>query len=511
MRVDAGAVTRYGKIISYNARFHFYGSVSRTEVGAPDFSGLITHSFSSQYTYILERYEDENGSHLLYLGKLTGAYYMADLTIAPSVRVKEVILYSKYVRNSVSMYRDSVCRMTPSSSYNYSFGDLGDWHSTDGTGTKSEYEAVIPSPDTSPVNVVFADEPAAINVTEQYNPFVFRVEHSYLAPGNITDLVPQQYLVTDATYGREPLDVFTERGIYALIQGSGDILYAWFDPIDPMVAYGRAVPTEMGIFFLSGGSLYLCAGHRVTLVSDALMAGPHKYVRSAGPNGAYAKIAGSSGLVDMSNLVSAIEFDKFAGGDAARNIDHGVLSYNRFRQEVIVSNGSYLYSYVLSLKYRQWFKVEGRYWQDEPSATIANVWPPTGSVNNSFMDVVDFEKENTGSIKVHLQTRPFSMGYQYAHIHRALSMIRAKLSTGDKAVLHLYGSDDLQNWTLLAYASRSGSSSGLYISQLRTPTAARSWRYYTICLTGVVPSAGDFQTDVGPFVVDYDAVVRRIG
>jgi len=277
-----------------------------------------------------------------------------------------------------------------------------------------------------------------------------------------------------------------------------------------MVAFGRAVPTEMGIFFVSSGGLYLCAGHRVTLVSDALMAGPHKYVRSAGPNGAYAKIAGSSGLVDMSSLVSAVEFDKFVGGDTANSINPGVLSYNRFRQEVIVSNKSYGYSYVLSLKYRQWFKVEGCYWQDEPAATIANTGA-TLAVNTGIMDVVDFEKETTGSIKIHLQTRPFSMGYQYAHIHRALSMIRAKLSTGDKAILHLYGSDDLQQWTLLAYASRSGSSSGLYISQLRTPTAARSWRYYTICLTGQVPSAGDFQTDVGPFVVDYSAVVRRLG
>ena len=498
LRVDAGAVTRYGKVLSYNSRFHYYDSVSRTKVGKPSFCGLHQHSFSSSTTYIFVRHSDESGTRLVYMGTTASdeGFDCADLTIAPSVNIAEVILYSKFTRNGAAMYRDAVCQMTASTAYNYSVGNLGDWRSTDGSGTKSEYEALITA---NKPPVVETAEPAAINVTEQYNPFVFRVEHSYLAPGNVLDVVPQNFVVTDATYGREPLDVFTTQGIYALIQGSGDILYAWFDPVSPMIADGRAVPTEMGIFFLSGGCLYLCAGHRTTLVSDALMAGPHKYVRSAGPNGAYAKIAGSSGLVDMSGDVSAVTFETFAAG--------GRLSYNRFRQEVYVSNNTYSYSYVLSLKYRQWFQVDENLWQDEPASTIASRWSATSGI-----DYLDLENEaSSGSIKVHLQTRPFSMGYQYAHIHRALSMIRAKLSTGDKAILHLYGSDDLQNWTLLAYASRSGSSSGLYISQLRTPTAARSWRYYTICLTGQVPSAGDFQTDVGPFVVDYSAVIRRLG
>ena len=510
LRVDAGAVTRYGHLLSYNARFHYYDSVSKTQIGMPSFSGLNQIAFSSDATYIFVRWSDENGSRIYYMGSISGAGYNgANLTIAPSVNITEVILYCKYEnQNHTAMYYESVCRMTPSSSYNFSVGSDRDWDSDSHSGTNAAYDNMInPNPATPTVDTI---EQAAINVTEQYNPFVFRVEHSYLAPGRITDLVPQNFVVTDATYGREPLDVFTERGIYALIQGSGDILYAWFDPIDPMVAYGRAVPTEMGIFFLSGGSLYLCAGHRVTLVSDALMAGPHKYVRSAGPNGAYAKIAGSSGIVDMSLNVSAVAFETFARS--------GRLSYNRFRQEVYVSNPSYDYTYVLSLKYRQWFKVSQRLWQDEPASVIVSR-PGTTS---GYVDVLSLETEDTGSIKIHLQTRPFSMGYQYAHIHRALSMIRARLSgtAGDVAVLHLYGSDDLQNWTLLAYAKRSGSTTGsgdsvsdrpLYISQLRTPTAARSWRYYTICLTGQVPSAGDFQTDVGPFVVDYEAVVRRLG
>lgn len=515
LRVDAGAVTRFGKILSYNSRFHYYDSVARTEVGAPSFSGLHEYAFQSNTTYIFVRHSDESGTRLLYMGSISGTYGYdsADITIAPSVNIKEVILYSKYTHNDHAMYRESVCRMTASGAYNFSIGNLGDWHSTDGSGTKSEYETLITA--NAPAVVVTA-EPAAINVTEQYNPFVFRVEHSYLAPGNVIDVVPQNYVVTDATYGREPLDVFTTQGVYALIQGNGEILYSWFDPISPMISEGPAVPTEMGIFFISRGSLYLCAGHRTTLVSDALSVGPHKYVRACA---GYKKISGqdsdyspspvvSSPQYDVSTYLSKVDFETFASGNSAQSIGRGRLSYNRFRQEVYISNASFGYSYVLSLKYRQWFKVPFRIWQDEQASVLANL--PSSTAGR--MNVVDLSAESSAThVTVHMQSRPFSMGYQYIHMHRLVAQMRAELASGDLVVVGLYGSDDLQNWNLLAYAKRAGASPALKVSQIRTTPSARSWRYYTICLGGTVYAGAEDNTDIGPFLVDYEPVVRRIG
>ena len=104
---------------------------------------------------------------------------------------------------------------------------------------------------------------------------------------------------------------------------------------------------------------------------------------------------------------------------------------------------------------------------------------------------------------VHLQSRPFSFGYMYSHIHRIVSMVRANLSDDDVLVAAIYGSDDLQQWFLLSYAARSD----VKVSQLRTPPAARSWRYYTVCIGGTVPT----DTDFGPVMVDYQPVVRRMG
>ena len=106
-------------------------------------------------------------------------------------------------------------------------------------------------------------------------------------------------------------------------------------------------------------------------------------------------------------------------------------------------------------------------------------------------------------------------------------MIRSELGfnenlsyQADTLIVALYGSDNLQDWNLLTYSQRSGTvttttvdeqtvttRTPLKVSQVRTPSAARSWRYYTLCIGGRVQT----DTDLGPTLVDYDNVIRRIG
>lgn len=509
---DAGALVRYGRLLSYNARFHYWDSVSNIQVGMPYFHWADTGTASSAHVFV--RYADNERTTLLYLGTISDYLGKADIVIAPSLNIKEVVTYTK---NGGTFYV-KMYRMTASSAYNYSICEDGPYSEPQGSGTVTEYEDLITAGAKTSLDTL---EPAAINVTEQYNPFVFKVEHSYLAPGNIREVQPQMAGIVDSSYGRDPLNVFTERGLYALTQGSANVLYGAFLPLSDLVIGlgGGAVPTEMGTFFLADGALWLVSGRRCTLISDALHLGPHKYIRSCE---GYQKISGvdesydpgsavTDPVYDISDYLSQPTFEEFVKGGAR-------LSFNRFRMELFVSNPSYSYTYVLSLKYRQWFKISRRVWQDENGSDLAN----TPGTIAGRLNVIDLSTEVTGSVLVHLQSRPFSMGYQYIHLRRAVSMIRAKLSGtgGDRVVVGLYGSDDLQNWNLLAYAKRAGSTYTrtigghsvttdfpLRVSQVRTPGAARSWRYYTVCVGGQVPS----DTDLGPVVVEYDPVVRRIG
>lgn len=485
LETDAGAVTRYGTLLSYNARFHYYDSYAKTFIGSGDVA-ISPASDAAGQLYVVV---DDGGSEkTLYLGDRTNLNRgTANIVIAPSLRVRKVITW-------VDGYGGREYTLTPSKRYNYSIFQGGNNVTSFQAKTQEMLDAYAAGVSGSFISA----EPDAINVTEQYNPFVFRVEHSYLAPGRILDIQPQMVAVRDVSYGDYPLNVFTNRGSYALLQGDGNVLYSRFRPVSNLVTTSNSIPTESGTFFLAAGGLWTIAGNNAILVSDALSRGPHKFIRTS--NG---YIAISLGLYDVSALQSAVPFEDFATG--------ATLSYNRHRDELIVANKQYAYSYVLSLKYRQWFKIDACFWQDTPGADLA-IRP--NSLQGG-LDIVDFSAEipeqEAGSILVHMQTRPFSVAYQYIHVYRIIQMVRAKLSTADQLIVALYGSDDLQNWHLLSYADRSGDpltpSDPTRLSQIRTPSSARSWRYYTVCVGGTTPA----DTDFGPILMDYKPVIRRIG
>lgn len=589
LEVDAGTVTRFGDLLSYNARYHFFNSEKKVEIGMPSFFSGATSEVIQHDVFVV--YNDGKRDITAYVGVEDLHPEGEEVVIAPFTSIKRVITQRL---QSGALYVTRQYEMEESQRYNYSI-------CTDGGSvyTRSRITGAVTGP-------IYIDEPEAINVTEQYNPFVFKVEHSYLAPGTVLDIQPQMVAVRDVTYGDYPLNVFTNRGLYALLQGNGTVLYGNFKSISNLITTANAIPTEMGTFFLAADGMWLIAGDTVVLVSDALSRGPHKFVRDA-PG--YYDICHDT--YDVTRYVSAVSFEEFtketAFSSAAR------LVYNRYRDELMVCNPDYDYCYVLSLKYRQWFKLAETYSQDavgeiafsgfsvsghvvsedspapyhtitvsftiggntftcdhyvannernaraiadaltsdcreafsgtvlseisfvaaldassnfhlsailpktidDPQAVTASLFKIVNRAEETIFEgsflfaigrnVVSFEDEDelSHSILVHLQTRPFSIGYQYIHIHRIVAMIRARLASGHLIVNALYGSDDLQNWTLISYASRQNAQ----ISQIRTPSAARSWRYYTVCIGGHV----HWDTDLGTVLFDYQPVVRRIG
>lgn len=490
LETDPGMTTRYGNILSYNARFHYYDSIAKRELGKPDF--LFLGNTSTGYSAdIYMRYNDGDVDRLIYVQRYSVGFSAAPATIviAPSINVTEVVTVLYYG----GQYHVKKYRMEKSSTYNFSICVGLPYYeesmSTLDSEIREAYNARLQSS-------IITDEQSAINVTEQFNPFVFEVDHSYLAPGKVLDVQPQMVSTASIPYGDYPLNVFTDRGVYALLQGSGTVLYGNFRQLSDLALKkgSRGVPTGMGTFFISSGSLWLVAGVHSTLISEALMEGPHKFIRTSD---GYKKISMGqyetpAEVYDVSNLHSQAAFDRYLEGAS--------LSYNRFRDELYVSNSEFGYTYALSLTHRQWFKIEGNIAQDIPGSNISNVF-----LDGGLLRIMDFSVEENDYVLIHMQSRPFSVGYQYAHIHRIVSMVRANLaSTTNKLIVALYGSDNLQDWTLVAFAARKN----VKVSQIRTHPSGRSWRYYTICIGGEVYTV---DTDLGPVVVDYEPVIRRIG
>ena len=610
--VDSGAVTRFGDLLAYNARFHFFDSVSKFDVDKP---GVFPTSANDNYSDVLVVYKTAEDTRMVLTGTVLCDPANAKLIIAPSINITEVILleYQDYTVQGYLSY--AKYRMNASSTYNYSIGYDAPYEtgSYQDTNLPDDIQAALDAGTGTPI---ILEEPSAINVTEQYNAFVFNVKNSYLAPGKVLNIQPQLMAVADISIGNAPLDVFTNRGVYALLQGNGDVLYGAFQSLSNLVSKSNSVSTESGTFFIAAGGLWVVAGLHAVLVSDALSLGPHTFIRDCA---GYQQLANSGSVYNIKSYESSAIFEDY--------IKKATLSYNRFRDELIISNPDYAYSYILSLKYRQWFKIDKTISQDVIGADIAvlgsngtvavpglvatahiddrwahdyqggeieieiegqnqggldvfymdyvhtftsdesqniqlaiqrivNSWnnsygdtitasyggasgehaydinftimqmvpdtsvilanltftatSPEEEISEDFefpapdFDIVDFsdETENVSQL-VHLQSRPFSIGYQYIHVHRIVSMIRANLSASNLLVVALYGSDNLQDWTLLTYSDRSN----VKVSQIRTPSAARSWRYYTITIGGTTP----VDTDFGTVMFDYQPVIRRIG
>ena len=490
LETDPGMIMRYGNILSYNTRFHYYNSIAKRELGTPNF--LFLGNTSTGYSAdIYIRYNDGDINRLIYVQHYVLGFSAspATIVIAPSINVTEVITTVYYN----SQYYVKKYRMEKSSTYNFSICVGLPYYEEHMSSLDSEISEAF---NAGLQSSLITDEHSAINVTEQFNPFVFEVEHSYLAPGKILDVQQQMVSTASIPYGDYPLNVFTDRGLYALLQGSGTVLYGNFRQLSDLVLKegSRGVPTGMGTFFISSGSLWLVAGVHSTLISEALMEGPHKFIRTSD---GYKKLSMGqyetpADVYDVSNLHSQVAFDRYLEGAS--------LSYNRFRDELYISNSEFGYTYALSLTYRQWFKIEGNIAQDVPGSNISNVF-----LDGGLLRIMDFSVEEDDNVLVHMQSRPFSVGYQYAHVHRIVSMVRANLNNAtNKLIVALYGSDNLQDWTLVAFAARKN----VKVSQIRTHPAGRSWRYYTICIGGEVYTV---DTDLGPVMVDYESVVRRIG
>ena len=600
---DAGATTRFGKMLSYNDRFHFYDSNARRGVSLPQFVYDIADFPNANIVSwpVMIEYDNGNNRQWLYVGSasLPDQASIEDNVSKIMVICANTAIKTVYIWRGFSPEHAYTFPMTSSSRYNYSVF-------IDGSASHLTSSAVRPVP-SNPVTYVDVDEPSAINVTEQNNPFVFSVKNSYYAPGKMKDLELQLVPVSDVSFGDYPLNAFTTNGVFALLQGSGTVLYGEFKPVSNLVTMSNSMPTESGTFFIAAGGLWLIAGNRAVLVSDALSLGPHKEIRYC--NGFRAI---SESEYDVSAVESQVPFEEFVVGAS--------LSYNRYRDELMICNAGYAYTYVLSLKYRQWFKFGCQVFQFLVGGNIAWTNPDvyafaetklakiqqltqqladelrlsltiggtsytlnfdftqteqttladlqselqraldtrfagtvlsgvqvriTGSrltaqvllsfpksildntglsgtlasfdnsgrtpvmmssesfVFTKVMNVIDLSQEDSGEMLVHLQSRPISFSYGYSHIHRMVSMIRAVLASSHELIPAVYGSDDLTNWTLISYAKRSN----VTISQIRTASAARSWRYYTIVIGGVAPT----DTDFGPIMVDYKPVIRRIG
>jgi len=241
------------------------------------------------------------------------------------------------------------------------------------------------------------EENTIVLVSSPGAPYHFPVEHSYRIGGEIQDLALMVEQVSEAQQGQYPLVVFTDRGIYALQQGSGLVLYSNLIPISNDSCRRGVVQTKSGVAYIANNSVNLLYGRNGISISKALEADIDKSIRFCN---SFSLATKNIALYDIYDYLSKVDFRNYIQG--------ANLFFDSVQEEIIVSNTDYLYSYVFNLREKLWHKIteifkEGnnRYALRPTTATLQPALPATATIEIPAIVVspeVQFASQNKCSL-----------------------------------------------------------------------------------------------------------------
>lgn len=191
-------------------------------------------------------------------------------------------------------------------------------------------------------------DPLNLIVSESNNPYYFPPQQSYLMPGEVINLALSTEQISTSQIGMYPLYVFTTQGIYALQVGDGSVLYSNTIPISAEVALrgSNVLQTKYGIVFVTDSGLKMISGREIIDLSEALLGDPDIYMKYSSE---FNIIVNDTRTMHIKENLSNVPFVEY--------IREAVFGYDIAKDEIIVSNAGYKYSYVYSFKSKNWHKI----------------------------------------------------------------------------------------------------------------------------------------------------------
>lgn len=253
-------------------------------------------------------------------------------------------------------------------------------------------------------------------VSGQNNPFVFAPENAYLIGeqgSSIDSLQTATEQISETRFGAFPLYAFTDRAVYALEVGQGEVLYS------AVVGIGndRKLPgtTTVGaanlVFFVSDQGVMALEGRYAVCISHPLDTLP-----PATP--------------------FDVPFEQYAAG--------ALLDYNPTENELRVYNPAHDYAFVYSLDSKLWTR---RTW----SGRHVSPWE---LITDAGIASSSKEQAAKPLSEVRIVTRPLKLGStEYKRIETVMARLEAGGATTYKITLE--GSNDLRAWNSLITVTNS--------------------------------------------------------
>lgn len=321
-----------------------------------------------------------------------------------------------------------------------------------------------------------------LRVSELSNPFTFPADQTYQFNTPIIGVQSNVIAMSQGQFGQFPLYVFTKEGIYALSVGQGDVSYATQTPVtrDVCTNPNSICGLDTAVAFATDKGLMVISGTQTQLISETIYGFLPSCTLSSPIIPKILAVAG------MENVISSVVFPDY--------LKDANVGYNYQRQQIIVANKDYPYSYVYSMKTGAWFKI------DKQIDFFVNSYPYTWAY--SQQGIYDLNNDHRTISTIALVTRPIKLGTMtYKRIlqtalrgivKRSLSDLYYKgepvMFRGDSVDIfsdvgmYILGSNDCEHFNLVAKKEMM-----VDIRDLVTKmNKSKPYKYFMICLVGGV-------------------------
>ncbi|MEN6624543.1 MAG: hypothetical protein ABFD50_23725, partial [Smithella sp.] len=334
-----------------------------------------------------------------------------------------------------------------------------------------------------------------IIVSEVDNPFTFLSKHSYrVGSGRIVAMDSTTETISTGQFGQYPMNVFTTEGIYALMQGDGNVLFSSIVPMNSEVCIGRnTLPihgsiifiSERGIAALSGKEVSILSAPMNTIVSNSLTPNPIRDMPVYGEVTAHAQLFGmanfESTLYDIRSLITT----------------NTSLAFDRARNEIIISDPSWMKHIYYSMNSKCFS------FADEQFVSTCDTYSEHFALTNQGKIVFicsnsgdlgqNQSEESANPVKILLQTKPINFGRELA-INDFEWLTEITTGAGNYTGIYIFGNEAMRTdrWFLLG-----GSQTAQAINAYRTNTISRMKVKEIIVL---ITSICDYDSWIAPMI-----------
>ena len=313
-----------------------------------------------------------------------------------------------------------------------------------------------------------------IQISELSNPFVFPAENSYqIGTGKVLACASNAEPLSTGQFGEYPLNIFTSKGIWSLLQGSGDVLFSNISPVNGEVAINtdNIVSIGVGVIYTTDRGVYIISGRSVQELTMGLYCAPNLYLK------AYENFklrVNHTQLVQLEGSLCKHDAKVYASGSK--------VAYDKKNNELILTNPGlspdnekYTHSFVYSFDSNGWHKINDSY------ELIIYSYPNLFAISSNDSDSTVYEVGKTDiaqSAQCCIITRPMKIDdrIDFILLHRILQRCELETSLGAFAGLYVFVSNDLKTWQLsVGNDKKSG-----YIVDLISTRAHNKAKYFIL-------------------------------